>query len=269
VIRCKLGLGLLALLAFVAEGTAAAPRKVLLVGQGPDGHPAQAHEYVAGLKVLEKCLKGVPDLEVTTVRGDEPWREGPELLGRADGVVLYLAEGAKWMGHDPKRQEALSKLAARGGGIVVLHWAMGTRDAKDVAGCLKLLGGCHGGPDRKYKVLEAEAAVADPKHPIMAGVKNFKVRDEFYYRLKFVQPEGTIHPLLRVEIDGKPETVAWAWERPDGGRSFGFSGLHYHDNWRLLEYRRLVAQGVLWSLKLPIPKEGLAVDVTEEDLKLK
>ena len=38
-------------------------------------------------------------------------------------------------------------------------------------------------------------------------------------------------------------------------RSFGFSGLHFHDNWRLPEYRRLVAQGVLWSLKLPIPAD--------------
>jgi hypothetical protein len=63
--------------------------------------------------------------------------------------------------------------------------------------------------------------------------------------------------------------VAWCWERPDRGRSFGFSGLHFHDNWRLTEYRRLVAQGVLWTLKKPIPKEGLPVTVTDEDLKLK
>jgi type 1 glutamine amidotransferase len=118
-------------------------------------------------------------------------------------------------------------------------------------------------------VLETEAQVADATHPVTAGVKDFRVRDEFYYRLKFVQPEGSVKPLLRVTIDGEPEAVAWAWERPDGGRSFGFSGLHFHDNWKLEPYRRLVAQGVLWTLGLPVPKEGLPVDVTEEDLKLK
>jgi hypothetical protein len=74
-----------------------------------------------------------------------------------------------------------------------------------------------------------------------------------------------VKPLLRVPIDGKDQTVAWAWERPDGGRSFGFSGLHFHDNWKLPEYRRLVAQGVLWTLKLPVPKDGLAVDVRGDD----
>jgi hypothetical protein len=34
------------------------------------------------------------------------------------------------------------------------------------------------------------------------------------------------------------------------------------------EYRRLVAQGVLWTMKLPISKDGLPVEVTEDELKL-
>ena len=251
-----------------ARADGAPSMKLLLVGSGPDGHPPQSHEYMAGLKILAKCLRIAPGLEITTVRADEPWKDGPELLARADGVVLFLSEGARWINHDPKRREALEQMAARGGGIVVLHWAMGTRDAKNIDACLKLLGGCHGGPDRKYKELETDAAIADRKHPITTGIKDFRVKDEFYYRLKFVKAERGVHPLLRVTIDGQPETVAWSWERPDGGRSFGFSGLHFHDNWRLPAYRRLVAQGVLWTLKKPIPKDGLAVEVAEEDLKL-
>jgi hypothetical protein len=260
---------LFALLVLTASVQAAEPRKLLLVGQGPDGHPATTHEYVAGLKVLEKCLKGVPGIEVMSLRADEPWKEGPELLARADGVVLFLAEGARWMEHDPKRKEALLKVAARGGSIVALHWAMGTKDAGPIENCVALLGGCHGGPDRKYKVLETDAHIVDAKHPIATGLRDFRVKDEFYYQLKFAKPEGSVKPILQVAIDGKKETVAWAWERPDGGRSFGFSGLHFHDNWRLVEYRRLVAQGVLWSMKLPIPRDGLPVEVTDADLKLK
>ena len=150
---------------------------------------------------------------------------------------------------------------------MALHWAMGTKDADNIGPALELLGGCHGGPDRKYKVLEAWAKVADPKHPVTAGVKDFRVKDEFYYRLKFAS--SGVRPLLKVKIDGRDEAVAWARERPDGGRSFGFSGLHFHANWRLPEYRRLVAQGVLWTLKLPVPEGGLPVAVGEEVLKLK
>ena len=97
-----------------------APVKLLLVGSSPDGHPAQTHEYMAGLTILAKLLKDVPGLEITTVRADEPWRDGPELIARADGVVLFLSEGARWMNHDPKRRKALAALAKHGGGITVL-----------------------------------------------------------------------------------------------------------------------------------------------------
>lgn len=249
---------------------AEAPKKLLLLGQGPDGHPPQTHEYQAGVRIVQRLLKDVPGLEMTLHRADEPWREGPDLLQRADGVVIFLSEGGKWMHQDPKRLQALQQLAARGGGFVVLHWGMGTKDAKNIDGCLKLLGGCHGGPDRKYKVVDTEARIADPKHPVASGVtNNFKVHDEFYYQLKLAKPEGSVRPLLQVTIDDLPETVAWTWERPDKGRSFGFSGLHFHENWRLPEYRRLVAQGVLWSLSLPIPKDGLKVDLADEELKVK
>jgi len=259
---------LLAGLLTSSNGSAGTPKKLLLIGQGPDGHPPQTHEYMAGLKVLAKCLKPVPDLEVTTVRADGAWREGPDLLDRADGVVLYLAEGARWIDAQPDRRKAFERLAARDGGLVALHWAIGTREAAPIDRFLRLLGGCHGGPDRKYKVLEAEATVVDPGHEIARGISSFRVRDEFYYELKFMKPSDGIQPLLQVPIEGAKQTVCWAWERPQGGRSFGFSGLHFHDNWRLESYRRLVSQGVLWTLKLPIPKDGMAVEVSETDLRL-
>ena len=54
------------------------------------------------------------------------------------------------------------------------------------------------------------------------------------------------------------------WQRDDGGRSFGFTGLHVHNNWRLPEYRRLVAQAILWTLKMAIPEGGINVDVPDE-----
>jgi type 1 glutamine amidotransferase len=256
---------------FTPLGTAAAPKKkALLVGQGPDGHPKETHEYMAGVRILAKCLAKLPDVEVTVVKAEGAWKEGPDLLSRADAVVLFVSEGAKWIHADAKRQKAFANFAARRGGIVALHWAIGTKDAKPIDGFLKLLGGCHGGPDRKYKVVEVEAQLADGKHPITSGISPFRVRDEFYYRLKFVKAQPGIRQVLQVPIEeGKKETVAWSWERPDGGRSFGFSGLHFHDNWRLLAYRRMVAQAVLWTLKMEIPKEGLRVDLAEAEFKLK
>ena len=251
----------------------AAPKRLLLLGQGPDGHPFATHEYLSGLTVLKKCLDRVDGLESTLIEADEPFRAvsnrtGPELIDRADGVVLFLAEGARWIQQDAARLAALERLAARGGALVGLHWGIGCRDARYIEKFVELFGGCHGGPDRKYAVVATTTEIAAPSHAIMTRVEPLTLEDEFYYRLKFVQPDGSVTPLLRVGIEGQPQCVAWAWERPDKGRSFGFSGLHFHKNWQYEPYRRMVSQGVVWTLKLPVPPEGLNVDVTADDLKL-
>ncbi|HVC92792.1 MAG TPA: ThuA domain-containing protein [Pirellulales bacterium] len=243
-------------------------KRLLLLGQGPDGHPPATHEYLAGQRILSKCLEQSSGLTAEIVRADEPWTEGPELIAKADGAVLFVSEGAKWLQDDPRRLDAFSRLAARGGGLAGLHWGIGTKEPAPIESYLKLFGGCHGGPDRRFTVIEETLRPVEPRHPITTGIQPLRVRDEFYFRLKFVPGDNQVRPLVTVPIEGRDEAVAWAWERPDGGRSFGFSGLHFHENWRHEFYRRLVVQGVLWSLKLPIPPEGAKVEVAEEDLKL-
>ena len=244
------------------------PKRVLLIGSPPDDHPPATHEYWPGLDLLAKCLRPVRGVEVSVVTAEGAWKDGPELLDRADGAVIFLTEGARWVSADEKRLAAFRRLAARGGGLVCLHWGMGTREAGPIPAFVELFGGCHGGPDRKYQVVEATVAVADPGHPACAGVKDFTVKDEFYYKLKFPKPDAGVRPVLRVTIDGGPETVAWAWERPDGGRSFGFSGLHFHETWKRAEYRRVTAQAILWSVKVPVPEGGLRVELADADYRL-
>jgi hypothetical protein len=244
----------------IASG--AEPKRLLLLSQKPDGHPPATHEYAPGQQLLARLLAGVEGLKAEVAPADEPWEGGPALLAKADGVVLFASEGAKWVSADPRRLEAFSQLAARGGGLTVLHWGMGTREAAPIDNFLRLFGGCHGGPDRKYRVFDKIAVhLTAPKHPVLTGIADFELQEEFYFKLKFAAGEPAVQPMWQIEVDGKPETVAWSWERSDGGRSCGMSGLHFHSNWRREEYRRFVAQAALWSLKLPIPEKGLAVDL--------
>ncbi len=239
------------------KARSAARKKLLLLGQSADGHPPRTHEYMAGLKILAACLEKAADLDVTTIRADGKWPEGPELIDRADGVVLFLAEGAKWISQNKARRAAFERLAERGGGRVVLHWAMGTREAGPIPDFVTLFGGCHGGPDRKHKVVETKLTPA--RHPIANGVKPILLKEEFYYQLKFADPAP--QAVATAQIDGEEHVVAWADERR--GRAFGFTGLHFHDHWKHPEYRRLVTQGVLWSLGLPIPRQGVDVSIDE------
>jgi type 1 glutamine amidotransferase len=202
------------------------------------------------------------------IQADDPWTEGPELIEGADGVVLFLSEGAKWVSSDAKRLLAFKRLSQRGGGLVCLHWGMGAREAASIPEFVALFGGCHGGPDRKYQVVTTTLQIAAPDHPVLRGIRPFEVHEEFYYRLKFPKAEPAVTPLVQVRIENKIETVAWAWQRPDGGRSCGFSGGHFHENWKKPEYRRLMAQSIVWALGLPIPEHGLSVDVDDKVLEL-
>lgn len=248
------------------NAVATRPKRVLLLGQKPDNHPANSHEYMAGVRLIAKLLQNRGGLQTVVVQADSPWRDGPEMLDGADGAIVFLTEGAKWVTEDSDRLAAFQRLAKRGGGLSVLHWGMGTREAAPVTDFVSLFGCCHGGPDRKYKVLTATMTPSSASHPVLSGLAPVKVHDEFYYAFKQPTQVERLVPLIQVPIEGDNQTVAWAWERPEGGRSFGFSGLHYHDNWRLVEYRRLVLQGVLWSVGQPIPADGLAVDVAISDL---
>jgi type 1 glutamine amidotransferase len=246
---------------------AASPKKVLLLA-GKSSHGYGQHEHMPGMRVLAKCLSDVPGLEAEVCDVGGAWPEGPELIEGADGIVMYLDYGMRWEQSDPDRQAALEALRNRGGGVVALHWAVGGRNAADIPFHLKLVGGCHGGPDRKYTHADAELAVAAPDHPVVTGIEDFRLNDEYYYQLKWAQ-QGKVVPLLTGTIADCPDqAVAWAFERPDGGRSMGFVCMHSHQNWGRAECRRLIAQGVLWTLKLPVPQQGLPVAVDEKDLAL-
>ncbi len=244
------------------------PQRVLLIGQGPDGHPAATHEYNAGVRLLAKLLSRVENLQTIVVSADGDWAGGPELLDGADAAVVFVSQGAKWIQDDAKRLAAFQALAKRGGGLACLHWGMGTRDAENIPKWLELFGGCHGGPDRRYKVVDTQLELASPRHPVLRGVQPIPVHEEFYFALKFEPPAETITPLIRVQIEGQPHVVSWAWQRPDGGRSFGFTGLHFHENWKHESYRRVMTQGVLWTLGRGVPEGGLTVGVTAADLEL-
>ncbi len=224
---------------------------------------------MADAKVLQKLLTPIEGIKTTVVKADEPWPEGPQLIDQADGVVMLVTQGARWLQLDPKRYDAMKRLAQRKGAIIALHWGVGSTNAQYIDGQLALLGGTRGGPQRKYIVTETDVTVMDKQHPITAGVADYRIKDEFYYRLDFVQPAGSVHPLLSARINNQDETIGWCWDRPDGGRSFGFVCLHFHKNWERIEYRRLITQGVLWTLNLPIPKEGLKVELDPQELELK
>ena len=123
--------------------------------------------------------------------------------------------------------------------------------------------------------------VAVAPHEITRGTTPFAIFDEWYFNIRFADPATGITPVLQATPPdsvrftaaaaahpGRAETLAWAYDRADGGRSFGFTGGHFHDNWHdsvdapnAPMQRRLVVNGILWTAHVAVPEAGASVDV--------
>jgi hypothetical protein len=54
-----------------------------------------------------------------------------------------------------------------------------------------------------------------------------------------------------------PEHLAWVYQRPDGGRGFGFTGGHVHWNWANDSFRTTILNAVVWIAGLEVPEGGV------------
>jgi hypothetical protein len=81
------------------------------------------------------------------------------------------------------------------------------------------------------------------------------------------RPDGphSNNPTVRAE-KGSREVLAWAYERPSGGRGFGCTGAHFHNNWENADFRRLMLNALVWTSGLDVPADGVASSVTPEQL---
>ena len=61
--------------------------------------------------------------------------------------------------------------------------------------------------------------------------------------------------------------MAWAVERKDGGRGFGFTGGHFHDNWGNDDFRKTILNALVWVAKGDVPANGVESKITKADLE--
>ena len=246
-----------------AAPAVAAPAKAVLIGQPPD-HGYRSHTYLPDCELIARWLKQNGEFEPVVLRG---WPDDPRAFDGAAVVVLHDKLGGDVF-FAPAHAAQAQALVDRGVGLVALHWGTGAAEPAACEPWLRALGGhfnAQKGGFSRYKVEASTLRVADAAHPIARGWADFPMRDEWYYDLRFLP---AARPIARVQVAGKDHPAAWAYERPDGGRSFGFVGLHFHDNLASEPFRRLIVNGVLWAAKAEIPAGGAAVPLGPRDLDL-
>lgn len=280
---------LTALFAFSLLGSAfSADKKSIVMIAGKPSHGPGQHEHNAGIQLLKKCLEqGAADQVDIKFHLNGEWPSQEE-LSAADTVVIYSDGGG---GHPALQGDHLAQLdkeMKRGCGFLTLHYAVeptiekGGKEFIDwMGGCFEINWSVNPHWDANFKEL--------PAHPISSGVKPFGTNDEWYFFMRFrpnmqgvtpilsdVAPESTMsrpdgahsgNPAVRESVKKQEKQhVAWACERADGGRGFGFTGGHYHKGWANNEQRKLVLNAILWTAKAKIPADGVASTVTDEDM---
>ncbi len=286
---------ILSALLLTGSGADAGETKKLVLIAGRPSHPPRMHEFNAGVQLLAACLKDVKDLQVEVVLSG--WPSDETVFEGADAVVFYMDGGG---GHEAvkdggKRLKLIDKWVSQGVGVGCMHY--GVEVVADQAGkeFKRWIGGHYEHMFSCNPIWEPQfTAFAD--HPICRGVKPFQVKDEWYFNMRFAggiagnetaEVEGSVFtPILVaspsddvrngpyvypagpyphiVANPGRAEAMMWAVQRPDGGRGFGFTGGHFHDNWGNENFRKVVLNALLWISQVEVPENGVDSTVTEE-----
>ncbi len=258
---------------FKQDDPAHAARKKIVFLAGSPSHGYAQHEHHAGSLLLAKCLReNVPEAEPVVYQG---WPTDPHALDDAASVVMFCdgGEGHLAMNH----LDEIGKLAGKRVGLACIHYAVEVPKGK--AG--DLMKSWIGGYFETFWSVNPEWKAQYekfPDHPVARGVGPFTIRDEWYFHMRFPDDMKGVTPILTAvppdEVHrpgndahganpqvlarkGMPEHTAWAYQRPDGGRGFGFTGAHYHWNWGCDGFRKVVLNGLVWTAGLEVPAGGV------------
>ena len=263
-----------------------AKKKIVFVAGRPS-HPKGEHEHRAGCMLLADQLNksGLP-VEATVVTNG--WPQDEKVFDGAAAVVIYSDGGG---GHPAMKHLAkLKELADAGTGIGCIHYAVEVPKGEGGQTFLEVIGGYFESDwsvnphwDDKFK---------PAKHEISRGIGEFKIRDEWYYHMRFREKMDGVTPILTdlppkeslSRPDGahsgnpavraavlerkEPQHVMWAFERSAGkSRAFGFTGGHFHKNWKNDDHRGIVLNAITWIAHVDVPADGVSSKTpTDEEM---
>ncbi len=261
-IRCGLAVCFLATFPWAMSSAEPAKTKILFIGHDPD-HPYGSHMYMHTAGMLAKCVELTPGVEAVV---SNRWPKDAKTLEGVKTIVVYSSPGAELLLEGPHRGQ-VDEMMKKGVGLVTLHWASSVKKENFDRLCptwLSYLGGTwvsnvglSGGKSPLKQLI--------PDHPICRGWKEYEIEDEYYLDPTIKQAK----PLLQVrDRKDKDVIVGWVFERPDGGRAFGTTLGHPYKNFQIDDFRRMVVNGILWSAKVEVPKDGSPVNIRAESLAL-
>jgi hypothetical protein len=259
-------------------------KKVVFVA-GLPSHPARTHEHNAGSELLAGLLNDHYSDHILATVYHNGWPSDPTAFQNADALVIYSDGGQRHPGFFHRRQ--INYLADQGIGVGSIHYAVEMLPDESNQDLISWIGGAF---ETDYSVNPHwTAQFTDfPDHPVAQGVGPFEIEDEWYFNMRFADDMKGVTPILsaiapdetmerpdghhsgnpevrKMVADKLPQHVVWVVERENGGRGFGFTGGHYHDNWRNDDFRKTGLNAIAWIAGAEIPQAGIDTPTPNDD----
>ena len=258
-------------------------KKRILFIAGSTTHRHGIHEYKAGSLLLAKALNesGLP--VVAKVHWFN-WPEDESCFDGVDTIIVYADAG----GNYGDKYAVLDEKYKQGTALMFMHYGVHPTVEVGEKYYNKWMGGYFADA---FSVNPSWIADMVPKdgHPVARGLSgSIKAFDEFYWNLSFDKSCTDCYPLATgtptpenmvtygsskfwnkdaADKLGTPQSLLWCRDPADAPRGAGFVGGHFHRNWAIDDYRKLILNTIAWVSKVEVPKDGITSEsVTQETL---
>lgn len=256
-------------------------KKNILFIAGKPSHAHGEHEFRAGCMLLAKALNE-SGLDIEAKVHYYGWPKDESIFDGIDACVVYADAGGRF----GKKYAFLDQKVKAGMGIMFMHY--GVHPSKMI-GEKYFTSWIGGYMETGWSVNPHWIADITPKdkHPVARGVKTpFSAYDEFYWNMRFpsAQECDCCHALATAVPTpekivryinlwnkhgeagfGKKQALMWCRDPKTGGRGIGFVGGHYHRNWAIADFRRLVLNSIVWLARAEVPMGGVPSKAINQD----
>ena len=228
---------------------------------GKPSHGDDCHEWYKDVEFVKRWLQEATNIEPPQIDiYHDGWPQDASVLDGVDAVVFF-ADGREL--HPlavPGRIEKMRELAKKGKGIAFLHYSVDPPEG-GFQDLLDWMGGSYEVGLSQNPINVAKVTPVANGHPITRGCGGYVAEDEWYFDIRLRPNDANVVPILTGKLpprDPQDKVLSWAYTRPDGGRGFGFTGGHFHKNWHIESFRKMVLNGILWTAGIEVPEGGVA-----------
>lgn len=258
-------------------------KKRILFIAGSTTHRHGIHEYKAGSLLLAKALNesGLP--VVAKVHWFN-WPEDESCFDGVDTIIVYADAGGDY----GDKYAVLDEKYQQGTALMFMHYGVHPTVEVGEKYYNKWMGGYFADA---FSVNPSWIADMVPKdgHPVARGLSgSIKAFDEFYWNLSFDKSCKDCYPLVTATPTpenmvtygsskfwnkdaadklGTAQSLIWCRDPENAPRGAGFVGGHFHRNWAIDDYRKLILNTIAWVSKVEVPKSGIISEsITQEIL---